>query len=475
MASPFTTNAKVLALFNQGLVQPLFKNPMIPALLYRGEFTQRPWDNQALSVWRTKNGSLNPNAVPLAFRTDPTTRTYNREQWEADIAHFADSVENDKIENNLAAVDLWRSDMATLGTGAAKTILVKSRAKLLNTALAGHTLTTTVGAGTSKTVLRLNGFTRSFYESGRYEKVSATNPLVVYMVESNGSLTANTIVGFTPDTAGDEFGPGSVTLGETYTSTSRQAMVAATASKRILAGGSATNTIDDIGSTDALTVEMVREAVAHLRDIGVQPHEDGFFHLHCSNTGLRQLRKDPEIQLLFRGKGLSPAEVSNPYVRGDLQVLEDCIVIPNSYAPQPGTIGTFLANGDDCAALVANATSGVGLHTAVVTGGGKSFENWRTPLAAEANQGIHRLGDWQVSEDGGSSYARADVDRIELVLRPPVDKLGRIWTFSWSYEGGFEVETDYLSDKAGAALPDLMTGASDRAAYKHAVSLVHAG
>lgn len=467
MTTPFTSNAKTLALFNSGIVQATFRNAMMPALGFRGEFDPRQWANQELSVIRTKSGTMSPKAKALAFKTDPTLGTYEHEQWEASIDQIADALQNDAVANDLSAINLYGKDLAALGTGAAKSILLKSRAELYNRALTGQTLITTVGSGTTKAVLKLNGLTRSFDASGRYAPVSISNPLAAYCW-NGATFDAVSIIGFTPTTAGDEYGPGTVELASAYTSTSRQPIIGKTASKRVIMGGGFS--VDDVGATDYLTAEGIRDAVAHLRDLGVPAFADGFYHCHVTATGMRQLKGDPNVQIMFRGQGLKPGDVSNPYVRGDLQVLEDCVIIQDAYAPQPGVIFTA-DQGETLAAETVNA-AGTKLHTAIVCGYGKSFENWRTPLANQSQaNAIARVGAWQIEQAGGATYGKADVDRVELVMRPPIDILGRVWTFAYSYTGGFETETDYLSDKPGSADVDI----DGRAAYKASCAIVHVG
>lgn len=475
----FTSDAKALPLFQEGLINGAFGTALMPDLLFAGEFKPEEWANDATSVIKTKRGTMAPDAQKLAFKTDPTIGTYENEQYEVAIFEVGRQMSADNVAGNLARFSLWEKDMGALATGAAKTKMMGARSALFNAGLYGSTICTTTGNNATKTLLKLNGFTRMFNGGGRLATVSATNPLPVWFIVGGSYIAAN-VIGFTPapivmansQTVSDcESLAGTITLdGNVDTGSSgRVAVVAATASYRIFSGGSANYSVDDLTGTGSDLAGMdILLAAAHLKDTGVHTFEDNHYHAHISPIAMYQLLKDPDVQLLNRGTGLDPKDTANPYVTGRVAVLGNVLLFENSYCPQPGA-RVYAANiGEVLAAETRNAAN-KSLHTAIVMGDCGLVENWRTPLAATIGSNgvpsMSKVGNW--IEDG--SYLKTVVDHIELVLSAPTDSLGRVPRMAYSYTGAWEVPTDYLSDIDGSAL-DAITG---RAAYKGIVPIIH--
>lgn len=471
MASPFTTDAGVLALFQENLLQGIFRGPLVPEMLFRGAYNPEYWADQALSVVKTAHGAVAPKATPRAFGADPTASTFEREQWNVTIAQYADRVDLDKIQEGLSPLDLYKMKAEALALGAGRTINVLSRYPLYNAALAGQTLNTTVGNGTSKAVLKINGFTHAVNAAGVLAPVSAANPLAAYFWNSGtSSFDTVSVIGATPDTAGDEYGPGTLTLAAAYDSTDRQPLVARTASYRIIEGGG--YSIDDVGDADTLSAESIIKAAARLRDMGVPRFADGFYHGFLGTTSMRQLLADPEVQLLLRGTGLDKADVANPYVTGKVPVLGGVALFETPEAAGPDSIpSTYGTNGDKIAAEFVNATSKP-LHTVVVMGAGGATEYWRQPLKSMRNSGAAtgQIGNWTMI---GSAGMVADTERIELAVRFPTGSLLDIESMAYSYMGVFTLRPDWTAIKAGPAYPSLPS--TCRALYKRVVPIIHVG
>ena len=490
MANHFTTNAAAVPLFQEGLIETAFHGPMIPMMGFVGEFKPELWTGGApgagktLSVYRTKHGTMAPDAQALPFKTDPAIGDYRNEQYLVDIFQVGQGLTADNVAIDLARFDLWKKDMSALQSGAAKTKMMLARAALYNTGLAGGTICTTTGNNSTKRLLKLNGFTKNFGSNDRLDTISATNPLPVHFWVSGVWLHANA-TGYTPDpitqkngviNSSSEYLSGTITLdGNVDTGQGgRVPCYAGTASFRIFSGGSANNTIDDIGQGDIITGNDILLAAAWLKDKGVPKYPDGHYHCHLSPYAMYNLLQDTRVELLFRGKGLEPSDPTNPYVNGTIALITDVLLFENSYCPQPGSRMYAPGIGETCAAETATA-AGIPLHTAIVCGYGEDErrENWYTPLAdmqgANGVPTMTKIGNW--IEDG--SYMKAVIDHMEVVLGAPKDLLGRVPTMAYSFTGGFEVQTDLLSDVDGPCI-DALAAYSANAIYKRVVPVIHA-
>ncbi len=488
----FTTDANLLKLFRTGYVQGAFRTGLIPEMAYVGDYEPALWagtgtPGSALTIVKTKTGTMASNIKSLPFRTDPDVGTYPTEQYPVSIYMMGESIQNDRVAQAFAAIDLFTADMGAFATGAGKTKMVLSRSETVNKALAGATLVdSTAGTDSTRHVLSGSGFTRSFNSSGLLAPVTAANPLKCYLVTaSTGALTACSVTGWTPDALAldpnDETGPGTLTFAAPVTTSTRQAIVAASASYRVFAGGSASYSIDDIGSTDYLSLATLRKGKAHLRNLGIRPRKDGLYHLHCSEGAMNGLFLDPEFARALRGT-YDAKDIANPYVTGKIEVVNGIALLTNAYAPQPevecydaGGAGTgYDPRVDTMAAPTTNATS-IPIHTSVLVGEGGLFENYKEPLTEQMNLGgspnITKMGKWLLVDN----FAKAPVERMELVFRAPIDALGRVWTVSYAYTGGFETETDYYADRHGPAILGMTDadGTASRAAYKRRVALIH--
>lgn len=472
MSNPFSSSPTVLALFRENILSGIWRASMLPDLKYRGEYEKGPWvgggsglPGSALSAYITKRGTMDADATPLAFGADPTDDTTTYEQYLASIQEIAGSVACDKVKNDLSALPLYRGDFEALSTKAAKSLNVMSRYPLYNAALAGQTVLTTTANNASQPVARINGFTHSFTAAGIYAPVSVANPLAAY-IWNGAAWDTVSVIAATPTLAGDIYGPGTLTLAGAYNGTARDPICAATASRKVLAGGG--YSIDDIGAGNTLSAACLREAVSHLNDLGVPKFPDGYYHLHASSNAIRQLRGDSEIMLQLRGQGLDRNDVSNPYVTGKFEVVEDCIIIPNSYAPRVGTVPTVHGTNGDFISVDTVNIEPRNLETTLILGYGANKESVTTPLSNQSGGADNKVGDWVFSDN---NVARAILEDVEVVMTSGGDKLDRLLRIAYSYTGGFNIETDYLADKAGPAFDSLP--ATAKAAYKRSIAIIH--
>ena len=486
MSNAFTNDSGSAQLFQEGLIEQGFHYPLMPDLLFVGEFEATKWaangTDKIMSIMRTERGTMDPDAEPLPFRTDPSKGTYKTRQYEVGIFEVANYIDTDKVANHLSSLPLWQMNMGALATSAGKTKMMMARAGLYNPALAGNTIITTTGTTDTVRVLKLNGFTRNWDSQGKLSTVSSTNPLPVHIYIGSSWTDAN-VIGFTPDPitmkrgvvyTSSEFLSGTLLLDNPVAlgSGARVPIVADTASFRILAGGSVTGSVDDITNTDILTMQHIIEASTSAADVGLKPFDDGHFHFHTSAKGIQQLLQDPGFQRLYWAAQLKDS--SNPYVSGTIPVILNTMIFQDSYVPQPGRPYPSMV-GETLAAETVNAGQ-VPIHTSILIGKGNGQEpslrqNWTCPLQEQMDLGgvpsMSKIGDW--IEDGNAM--RTIIDHMELILTAPTDVMSRVPKAAWSFTGGFEVKTDSLSDIPAAAIPGL-TGSAN---YKAVIPVIHCG
>lgn len=456
-ASIFITDAATRALVQEGLLERLFRDALFPELLYRKDFTVEPWTDQAQHVVKTRAGLLHPALVKLAPKTDPTPQTYEMEQMDAFIEHYGATIDTDIVVSGLALSDLLIRDVKTLGLQAGQSINRLARNRLFEGALYGQTVTTTTGAGTTKRVPFLNGFTRAFNPNTRkYELVSNTNRLRAYFWNAtNSAFDQVEIVGFTPDIEGDECGPGTITLASSYTSTARQPLISSAASYIVRAGGG--YSVDAIGPSDVLTLADIRSAVARLRQMNVQPFEDGYYHVHIDPVCESQLLGDPKVIELFRGTKFETDE----YGRFILGAAVGCKFYRNNESPNTTTVQTPYGTNGDCFPGELTNASGVPIHRTLVIGQEAGIEYWKDAITVTEAGVTGKIGRWNVTNNG----LVVNVDRIQMVMRAPLDRLQRVVSTSWSFFGGHLIMQDHL--RPGAAYSEGGFAGSSR--YKRLV------
>lgn len=195
--------------------------------------------------------------------------------------------------------------------------------------------------------------------------------------------------------------------------------------------------------TDVLTMSIIEDATAYLRDNGVPPMDDGTYHCVLDNTSLRQLFADPDFKQLFAGRSMSPE-----YREGDIIKLLGVTYIPTTeaYVQTPK------------AAESGYGTSPPRIRRPIIMGAESliqaNFEGMETWLSA---RGFDR---------NDSNIAM--IDGVVQIVREPLDRLQQIVSMSWTWIGDYAVPTDVT------ATPTIIPTASS-ARYKRGVVIEHAG
>lgn len=440
-------NPQIRSIVQDNLVERAFHDAMYPRNLFRGEATPVPWaanvgDNQIFSA----PGLMSVDARPIVPGEDPTPDTYPMEQWTAQMNQYAKSIDTHMPTSMVAIANLFLRNAHQLGLQAGQTLNRIARNRIYNAAISGWTVADGAQAGvTTLRVKRLNGLTRARNPSlaagsqVKFDLVSSSNPLSVRIFDTTGPAeVTRSITGFTPDTVGDEVGPGTITLSASVGVADRAYVVAADATQTVWVGGG--NKVDDIGNTDLPTLANIRTAVSNFWQQNVPEHPDGRFHAHLDPTSNALIFADAEFQRLLTA--LPDYYMYRQFALGELL---NTVFFRNSECPTPetvvgGTTATFDARDPFPGELFnTGATSGVKVHRILFTAQGGVMEYYSDMSQLVTEAGLNgKLAEPNIVNNGIEIFT----DRIQMVIRAPMNRLQDLVSTSWRFMGDWPVRTD---------------------------------
>jgi len=454
---------EIRSLVQENILERAFHDALFPRLLFRGESSPVLWPaNVGDTMVFTGAGLIKPKMKPLTPGVDPTPSTFSAEQWTAILQQYGDSVDTHMPTSIAAIANLFLRNAQQLGLSAGQAMNRIVRNRLYNAALSGSTVANGAAAATTLLpVKRLNGFTRARrpdLPAGspvRFDPVSTNNPLAIKVFD-NGAEASFNVIGYSPVTPGDEVGPGVLQLSAAVTNVLDRAYVIADNRTVIVRVGGG-NSVDSIGSADLLRLSDIRAAVSRFWQQNVPEHPDGYFHAHLDPTSQGQIYADPEFQRL-----LTSLPDYYMYRQFALGVLLNTVFFRNSECPLPETVdggftATFDQNDPFAGELYNNGTpSGVKVHRALFCGQGFIHEYYQDMSALITEAGMTgRVAETRITNNG----IEVNADRVQLIIRSPLNRLQDMVSTSWKFIGDWPVRTD------------VTTG--DAAAYKRALVIEH--
>jgi hypothetical protein len=436
---------EIRAITQEGILERAFHDALFPRMLYRGEAAPVPWPaGIGDSMIFTAPGLIPPDMTPLVPGTDPTPVNYPMEQWTAQLQQYAGTMDTHMPTSMQAIADLFLRNSHQLGLQAAQTLNRKVRNQMYNTALAGHTVADgSHGAVATLRVKRLNGFTRARSNSGSkvaFNLVSSTNPLAVSIYMTGGAEARN-VIGFTPDTAGDETGPGTLTLSAVLTTgcADRAYVIADDRTFLVRVGGGLK--VDDLtASTDIPTLADVRAAVAHLWEQNVPEHPDGRFHCHLDPVSQSKIFSDDEFQRLLTA--LPDHYMYRQFALGELL---GTVFFRNSESPIPSSVvGGLTATFDQRDPFAGElfntgAITGAKVHRMLFTAQGGIYEYYSDLANLLTEAGITgKVGEPKIVNNGIEVFS----ERIQLIIRGPLNRLQDTVATSWKIIADWPARTD---------------------------------
>lgn len=457
---------EIRALVQENILERAFHDALFPRLLFRGEATPQLFPaNVGDSMVFTGVGLVRPKMRPLAPGSDPLPSSYQAEQWTATLQQYADSIDTHMPTSIVAIANLFLRNAHQLGMSAGQAMNRIVRDRMYNAAESGWTVADGAQAAvTTIRVKRLNGFTRARRpdlaagSAVRFDVVSTNNPLPITILDTTGAPTAvaRSVVSYSPDFPGDEVGPGTITItGGVVTVADRAYIYSADRTSIVRVGGG--NSVDSIGSTDLLKLSDIRAAVARFWQENVPEHADGRFHAHLDPTSQAQVFGDAEFQRLLTS--LPDYYMYRQFALGELL---NTVFFRNSECPVPETVeggltATYTPDDPFAPELYNNGTvSGVKVHRAIFTGQGGVMEYYQDLAGLITEAGMTgKVGEPRITNNSIEVFT----DRIQLILRSPLNRLQDLVSTSWKFIGDWPVRTDATT--------------GDAARYKRFVTVAH--
>lgn len=453
--SVIVNTPQVRAIVQQGTLERAFHDALFPKLIFRQEANPERWEaNVGDQRFFTARGLIKPKLRPLQPGQDPDPSTYQFEQWPAQCQEYADSIDTHLPTNYMAIASTLLSNTHAIGMAGGQVLNRQVRNRLYAAGLSGQTVADGAqNAVTTLRVKRLNGFTRARRpdlaagSAVQFAPVSASNPLPVTVYETGVPASRN-VTGFTPDTLGDEYGPGTLTLSAAVTVINRDPVHASTRSRVVRVGGG--NAVDAISGSDLFRLADVRTAVARLRSMSAPEHSDGRFHCHLDPDSEGQLYGDTEVQRL---------NVSLPegtmYKDFAISEILGCIMYRNNETPLAAAIGagtpdvtSFDQDDPFVGELTSNGLStGVAIHRPIFVAASAIFEYFvpQDELITEAGI-MGKITEPQVTNNG----IEVVTDRIKLIMRAPMNRKQDMVSTTYKFLGDWPVRTDALTGDAAA-------------------------
>lgn len=437
---------EVRQVVQENILERAFHDALFPKMLFREEASPIPWpagigDSQVF----TAPGLIPVDTRPLAPNTDPTPLSYPMEQWTAQLQQYAGTIDTHMPTSMVAIVNLFLRNAHQLGMQSAQTMNRVVRNRMYAAALSGWTVADGAqGPGTSLRVKRLNGFTRARNPSltgaslVRFDLVSSSNPLQIVVRNTTPADQTVNVIGFTPDTPGDENGPGVLTLDANVTVADRAYVYSEDRSTIVRSGGG--NKVDDIGTSDVPTLSDIRAAVSQFWQNNVPEHSDGRFHCHVDPVSQSKIYADQEFQRLLTA--LPDHYMYRQFALGELL---NTVFYRNSECPVAETVigglsATFDQRDPFPGELYSNGTTtGTKIHRMLFTSQGGIMEYFSDMQALITEAGITgTTADPRIVNNGIEIFS----DRIQMIIRAPLNRLQDQVATSWKFIGDWPVRTD---------------------------------
>ncbi|KIZ16838.1 hypothetical protein [Streptomyces natalensis] len=413
-----TVPAAIQAMLQNGILDRVFRDALVPNFLFPAIADSEPWQGGLGDTKTfTRKGLLAPATTPVTG-SDPSASTYSIEQWSVVMDQYANSMDTNMLSNAMALASKFLADVETLGINAGQTINQVARNKLYASYAGGRTWCTTAGTSDTAIIVQsVNGFS-TVNVNGVPTPVSGANPLNVTIAG-----VANTVVGVNTST-------NTLTLGSARVDVVGDAVISSNAPTTIRATG--TNTAYDLASSNTVTFQNFRSAVARLRKMNV-PTLGGYYVAHIDPDTEAELFSDSDFKQALQGR------VDSPIYR-DLSI---------------GRFGGIdWVRNIETPTILGGSAGTLTVHRPIVLGASAlmaaPFDNTGTLLSGTGVEDVPEVR--QVNVAPG-------VD-MTLLVRPPQDRLQQVLSSTWSWVGDYGVPTD--------------AGSGDAALYKRGVVIEHA-
>lgn len=465
--TPFGALAPII---QDGLVSRVIRNSLQQNLMFGIEFSEaEQWmNNIGQTVTIARDAPMTVRDEPVNPDVDAQYKAAKYEETVTQVSVYRDAIKLNMLQNAAVIPGYFANRMNTLGRNAADSLNAIRRKALYSGYLGGHAVAlVTAGPTTSLRVSQINGFKKQINSDGKYLDVSSSNPKPILI----GASTYALVTGTAADSALFPDGRGTLTLSANASWSVNDAVVAMDAPYRVYQGGG--TTVDAISSSDILTLDSLRKALALHSENAIPPHpEDGTYWVHMGPRVKQQLWADPEFQNVIRG-GVQTTQF-NGY---ELSRCMGCTFIENHQVPtrnnasalQDSRLSTTDAKLSKSVYGEIVNRNNVELGHTLVTGGGlgKTWYMSQNQLASAAGLNAKEFYGMQVSADNMRYVVE---DMVRFLIAAPKDDNRQFVPATWQFIGEFMLWND-LYGGSYSANNDAETTRNPY--YKRAVAISH--
>ena len=412
-----------------GFLEREFHTGLSSALGYRAIADKEPVSiNVGETVTKTRAGLKAPVTSPLSPSANtnldngitPSSQTI--EQYVLGIDQYGDSIDLNIVTSQVGIANQFLLNGHTNGKQASQSLDRIARNALFAGYLGGNTrVRTTLGAaGLTINVDDVRGFETVLgtgSSAGKFVAVSATFTAAVIV-----GLNVYTLSGTSRDGTNVTTVPGGFSGTLIFTSnvtvadgTALNGVAHANAPALVRPNGKynggasfgATTATSTLASTDVLTLGVIEDSVATLRNNTGMQNE--MFNLYLDNVSMRQLFADNDFKLMYQGQ-YAAAEVR----QGKVFQLLGVNFIPTTEA----LVQTHPTN------------SALRVRRPILCAPGALIEGDFSGMADKA------------ADLSGTNADIQMIDSVAMVTRGPIDRLAQIVAQSWFWVGGFCVPSD---------------------------------
>jgi len=386
------------------------------------------------TLTRTRKSRLNPVTTPLVpsavsanIDNSLIPSSFTVEQYSFTVFEYAGTFDVDLLAEMVGIADQMIVGSRNNGVQAAQSLERLAKQALFAAYNGGNTYVRTdlgVSSTTTCHVDDVRGF-QNVLVNGVVTPVSAGNPLTVLEQPAvSGGLTQTlNVTSVVADGSSSSIYPGSV-LGTTdglsgvltFTAAAApvtgDAIVATSAPRVFRPSGKITTT--QLAAGDVLTMGLVLNAVAYLRDNGVPAMPDGSYKCILDNSSMRALFADQDFKVLFAGR-----DMTSEYRSADIVSILGVEFIPTTetYVQLPSTTPT--------------PNLAVTVRRPIIIGAEALLQGTFEGLEQFINRpGFEPIGYVMMVND------------VAQIVRPPLDRLQRTCSMTWTWVGGFAVPSD---------------------------------
>lgn len=411
-----------------GYLERAFQESLQSKLIYSQIADEEPFDTKiGETLTKTRQGLKVPVTIPI----DPTTNTnfdnglspstFSVEQYTMTIDQYGDAADLNEVTSRVAIVPLFMRTQRTNAIQAGQSIDRLCRNALFNTYNGGNTWVTETLSIPGDTI-KVDDV-RKFNEIsvvGKMEPVSIAHPRSVLV----GSHYYN-LISVSLDVVNTSLLAAQGGKSGTLTFATNVTVADGTIKKPVIAKYSpvilrpnARPTYTDLISTDTLTLRAIRDAVAILVNNNVPTFSNGHYRLYLDRDTMNGLYLDQQFKEIF-------------YARYQSEEFQENKIGSISGVDFFETTEAFQQDYDTGSSILR-------VHRPILCGSGALIKGNYSGTEEAINE---------KKSDGAENVIVRTVDNVAYAIRPPLDRLGQIYSLAWYWIGGFAVPTDVLITK----------------------------